>query len=83
MPSCAALFFELPRSVEQLGQKFGSGVEKRRDCIEELSRIARTICPREERGSVMTAGEYIAAAVLIVLILWGVKGMLTQEKFRL
>jgi hypothetical protein len=31
----------------------------------------------------MTAGDYVAAAVLIVLILWGVKGVLTQDKFRL
>jgi hypothetical protein len=31
----------------------------------------------------MTAGDYVAAAVLIVLILWGVKGILTQDKFRL
>jgi hypothetical protein len=31
----------------------------------------------------MTAGEYVAAAMMIVLILWGLKGILTQDKFRL
>lgn len=31
----------------------------------------------------MTAGDYVAAAVLVVLILWGVKGILMQDKFRL
>jgi hypothetical protein len=31
----------------------------------------------------MTAGDYVAAAVLIALILLGVKGVLTQDKFRL
>jgi hypothetical protein len=31
----------------------------------------------------MTAGDYVAAAVLIALILWGVKGVLMQDKFRL
>jgi hypothetical protein len=38
---------------------------------------------RDKWGRAMTAGEYVAAAVLIVLILWGVKGILTQDKFRL
>jgi hypothetical protein len=31
----------------------------------------------------MSAGDYVAAAVLIVLILWGVTGLLRQDKFRL
>jgi hypothetical protein len=30
----------------------------------------------------MTA-EYVAATVLILLIVWGVTGILTQDKFRL
>ncbi len=34
-------------------------------------------------GACMTIGEYVAAAVLIVLIVWGVKGVLMQDKFRL
>jgi len=38
---------------------------------------------RDKWGHAMTAGEYVAAAVLIVLILCGVKGILTQDKFRL
>ena len=37
----------------------------------------------DKRGRAMTAGEYVAAAALIVLILWGVKGILMQDKFRL
>jgi hypothetical protein len=31
----------------------------------------------------MSAGEYIAAAVLIVLTVWGVRGVLLQHKFKL
>jgi hypothetical protein len=31
----------------------------------------------------MTAGEYVAAAALVVLILWGMKGILMRDKFRL
>jgi hypothetical protein len=31
----------------------------------------------------MSAGDYFAAAGLIVLILWGVKGVLMQDKFKL
>jgi hypothetical protein len=31
----------------------------------------------------MSIGDYVAAAVLMVLILWGVAGILAQDKFRL
>jgi hypothetical protein len=31
----------------------------------------------------MMVGDYLAAAGLIVFILWGVKGLLTRDKFRL
>jgi hypothetical protein len=34
-------------------------------------------------GRSMTAGDYLAAAVLIALIVWGAMGVLTQDKFRL
>ena len=57
--------------------------QKHPDHVEELSRIASTIRGGDQRGRAMTAGEYVAAAVLIVLVLWGVKGILTQKKFRL
>jgi hypothetical protein len=31
----------------------------------------------------MSIGDYVAAAVLMVLILWGVAGILAQDKFTL
>jgi hypothetical protein len=31
----------------------------------------------------MTAADYVAAAMLIVLIVWGGTGMLTKDKFTL
>jgi hypothetical protein len=34
-------------------------------------------------GRAMAAGDYLAAAVLIALILWGVKGVITLDKFKL
>jgi hypothetical protein len=55
----------------------------RPDDVEELSRIASTICGGDRWGRGMTAGDYLAAAVLIPLIVWGVKGLLTQDKFKL
>jgi hypothetical protein len=55
----------------------------RPDRAEELSRIASTIGAGKIWGRAMTAGDYVAAAALIVLILCGVKGILTQDKFRL
>jgi hypothetical protein len=34
---------------------------------------------RESRGAVMTITEYLAATVLVALILWAVLGLLMQE----
>jgi len=55
----------------------------RPDRAEKLSRIASTIGAGKIWGRAMSAGDYVAAAALVVLILWGVKGILTQDKFRL
>jgi hypothetical protein len=56
---------------------------QRPDRAEELSRIASTIVAGKIWGRAMSAGDYVVAAALIMLILWGVKGILTQDKFRL
>jgi hypothetical protein len=53
----------------------------RPDRVEELSRIASTVCGGERWGRGM--GDYFAAASLLVLVLWGVRGVLMQDKFRL
>jgi len=70
-------------STAQLIQKFGLPVQpsprSRRGIVANREHDVR----RGKWGRVMTAGDYVAAAVLIVLILWGVKGVLTQDKFRL
>jgi hypothetical protein len=55
----------------------------RPDRAEELSRIASTIGAGKIWGRAMSAGDCVAAAALIMLILWGVMGILTQDKFRL
>jgi hypothetical protein len=62
----------------------GAALEKCPDQVADMSRIAGTILSVGINwGRAMTAGDYFAAAVLIALILWGVKAVLTQEKFTL
>jgi hypothetical protein len=46
------------------------------------------ICQHDRRGDSMrgrgmSIGDYVAAAVLMVLILWSVAGILAQDKFTL
>lgn len=60
-----------------------SALEEMPDQVAHLSRIASTILGVGLLGRAMTAGDYFAAAILIALILWGVKGVLPQDKFRL
>jgi hypothetical protein len=56
---------------------------QRPDHVEELSRIVSTICRGDGIGGCEMATQYVAASVLILLIVWGVTGILTQDKFRL
>ena len=76
------LSVNIPVATAQLVQRLG---------CRDIAPIAPTNCREsqarfrsgDKRGRAMTAGEYVAAAALIVLILWGVKGILMQDKFRL
>ncbi len=66
----------LPKNLGGQGQTFSIAPIK--------SRNREHDCRGESMlGACMTIGEYVAAAVLIVLIVWGVKGVLMQDKFRL
>lgn len=60
-----------------------AALEEMPDQVADLSRIASTILGVGILGRAMTAGDYFAAAILIALILCGVKGVLPQDKFRL
>jgi hypothetical protein len=56
---------------------------QRPDHAEELSRIVSTIRRGDNTGGCEMTAECVAATVLILLIVWGVTGILTQDKFRL
>jgi hypothetical protein len=79
-----------PRLSQYAGRYSAARSNVRLGC-RDIAPIAPTNCREsqarfrsgDKRGRAMTAGEYVAAAALIVLILWGVKGILMQDKFRL
>jgi len=56
---------------------------QRPDRAEELSRIVSTMQRGDNTGGCEMTAEYVTATVLILLIVWGVTGVLTQDKFRL
>jgi hypothetical protein len=64
----------------RLSKKFHVGVEKLPCSRRGIGAIARKIqtCGNQ-RGTVMTITEYLAATILVALILWAVLGLLMQE----